>query len=302
MNRTDLLILGAGWTSTYIIPLLNHHGISYEATTRDGRCVHSRPTISFTFDPLSDDLAPYRRLPTADTVLVVFPLRGKGQSRKLVEMYDDAHNREEMASEVLDAATERSIACSTKWIQLGSTGVWKGEGFLDRLSPVDLDNPRAVAEEELLAVVGKRACILHLAGLWGGERQPRNWISRVAKSKEEVKGKGALHLVHGDDVARAVVGCLENWENLGGQRWIVNDLRTWDWWDLILGWASYRGEGKKGEGGDGGMERYGQWVVELMEQEGVRALPRGREVLGRCLDGRGFWKAVAMVPVKSLLG
>ncbi|KAL8804784.1 MAG: hypothetical protein Q9182_002376 [Xanthomendoza sp. 2 TL-2023] len=301
MHRTDLLILGAGWTSAYLIPVLNHHRISYSATTRDGRHVHDKPTIPFTFDPRSDDLVPYRRLPRADTVLIVFPLRGKGQSGKLVEMYNEAHNNREGINRFASSegacgtVTEGSIGSSTRWIQLGSTGVWKGEGVLDHYSPVDLENPRAVAEEELLAVVGEKACILNLAGLWGGERQPRNWVSRVAKSKEDVRGKGALHLVHGDDVARAVVGALRHWEGVGGKRWIVDDLRTWDWWDLILGWAG------RGEGEDG-MAEYGEWVVELMGEEGVRALPRGREVLGRCLDGRGFWKAVAMVPEKSLLG
>lgn len=175
-----------------------------------------------------------------------------------------------------------------KWIQLGSTGVWKGEGWHDRHSPIDRDNMRGVAEEELLSLLGTRACVLNLAGLWGEDRQPRNWIARVAKSKDEVRGKGALHLVHGEDVGRGVLGCLGGWEKVGGGRWLVDDLRGWDWWDLILGW--------KGEGA------YGRWVVELMEEDGVRALPRGRERLGRVLDGREFWKKVGMVPCRSLIG
>lgn len=200
-------------------------------------------------------------------------------------MYDKAHS---------EGARKR------RWIQFGSTGVWKGEGLLDRHSPVDLDNARAVAEEELLALVGKRGCILNLAGLWGGERQPRNWVPRVAKTKEDVKGKGALHLVHGEDVARAVVGCLGKWESVGGERWIVNDLRSWDWWDLILGWSL--GSAAKAGAEKEGIEKYGRWVVELMEEEGVTALPRGKEMLGRYLDGRDLWKAVELVPGRSLLG
>ncbi|KAL8849097.1 MAG: hypothetical protein Q9221_005901 [Calogaya cf. arnoldii] len=285
-NSVDLLILGAGWTYTFLVPQLHHHKITYQATTRDGRRIPglAKDTVPFTFDPASDDPAPYRTLPSAGTVLIVFPLKGQGQSTRLVEMYNNVHKEK---------------ACKRRWIQLGSTGVWKGEGWLDRRSPIDLSSERAVAEQELLALVGKRACILNLAGLWGGERNPRNWVSRVAKTKEDVKGKGALHLAHGDDVARAVVGCLEKWDGVGAGRWIVCDLRTWDWWDLILGWEDGRKDG--GRAVDGNNLEYGKWVLELMEEQDVGALPRGREMLGRCLDGREFWKKVGIVPKRTLL-
>ncbi|KAI4132130.1 MAG: hypothetical protein LQ338_000884 [Usnochroma carphineum] len=277
LTPIDLLILGAGWTSTFLIPLLKTHHLTFAATTRTGHAIPGLPTttIPFTFDPESDDEEPYRHLPHANAVLITFPLKGQGQSTRLVEMYESVHSE----------GKERR-----RWIQLGSTGVWKGEGWLDRHSPVDVGNPRTVAEEELLALLGKQACVLNLAGLWGGDRDPRNWVERVAKRKEDVKGKGALHLVHGEDVARGIVGCLgKGWEGVGGERWVVDDLRGWDWWDLILGWKGQEGE-------------YGTWVLELMEEEGVRALPRGRERLGRVLDGREFWKTVGLVPSRSLLG
>lgn len=278
----NLLILGAGWTSTFLIPLLQTHRITFAATTRTGHSIpHLLPsTIPFTFDPSSDDPAPYRALPPATTILITFPLKGPRQSTRLVSLYNTAHEEE---------GGEEDPRRRRRWIQLGSTGVWKGgSGWVDRRAPVDGDNARAVAEAELLSVLGDRACVLHLAGLWGGERDPRGWVERVARSKADVKGKGALHLVHGEDVARAVVGAMGHWGEVGGERWIVDDLRGWDWWDLILGW--------KGEGGE-----YGKWVLELMEEEGVRALPRGKERLGRVLDGREFWGKVGMVPSRSLL-
>ncbi|KAL8995278.1 MAG: hypothetical protein Q9169_004951 [Polycauliona sp. 2 TL-2023] len=284
-NTVDLLILGAGWTYTFLVPKLHHRNITYQATTRDGRRIPGfvSGTLPFTFDPASDDPAPYRTLPSAGTVMIVFPLKGRGQSTRLVEMYNNVH---------LEGAGRR------RWIQLGSTGVWKGQGWLDRHSPIDPSSERAVAEAELLALMGKRACILNLAGLWGGERHPRNWVPRVAKTKEDVKAKGALHLVHGEDVASAIVGCLEEWEGVEAERWIVCDLRTWDWWDLILGWA----DGRKDEGlGEGKPLEYGKWVLELMEEQEVGALPRGREMLGRCLDGRDFWRRIAAVPKRTLL-
>ncbi|KAI4179357.1 MAG: hypothetical protein L6R41_007889, partial [Letrouitia leprolyta] len=200
-GRDDLLILGAGWTSTFLLPLLKSHHFTFAATTTNGHPIPDlSKTIPFRFDPASSDEEPYRRLPSATSILITFPLKGKGQSTNLVEMYNSVHAQ---------GKEDR------KWIQLGSTGVWKGEGWHDRHSPIDMDNQRGVAEEELLSLCGKQACVLNLAGLWGGVRQPKNWISRVAKSKEDVKGKGALHLVHGEDVGRGVLGCLEKWENVG---------------------------------------------------------------------------------------
>ena len=35
-KEVDVLILGAGWTSTFLIPLLEEEKLSYAATTRDG--------------------------------------------------------------------------------------------------------------------------------------------------------------------------------------------------------------------------------------------------------------------------
>lgn len=37
METVDVLILGAGWTSTFLVPLLVESGVKWCATTRDGR-------------------------------------------------------------------------------------------------------------------------------------------------------------------------------------------------------------------------------------------------------------------------
>jgi hypothetical protein len=44
---------------------------------------------------------------------------------------------------------------------------------------------RAIAEDELRDL---GACVLDLAGLYGGEHDPKNWVMRVATTKEQVKG------------------------------------------------------------------------------------------------------------------
>lgn len=86
---------------------------------------------------------------------------------------------------------------------------------MNRHSGYDKANARAVAEDELLGLGG---CVLNLSGLWGGERHPRNWIGRVAGTKEMLRGKGSLHMIHGVDVARAVVAVSKAFT--AGERWV----------------------------------------------------------------------------------
>jgi hypothetical protein len=179
-----MLILGAGWTSTFLIPLLDREGVSYAATTTTGR----DGTLKFIFDPNSDSLEPYKVLPAAQTILITFPLTGKGQSALLLNLY---------------AATHPSA--TPHYIQLGSSGIFsipEQTLWATRHSAYDRSDSRAIAEDELLGLGG---CVLNLSGLWGRSRQPRNWINRVAATKEQLAGKTSLHMVHGVDVARGVL-------------------------------------------------------------------------------------------------
>ncbi|KAK0612046.1 hypothetical protein B0T14DRAFT_540909 [Immersiella caudata] len=292
MEDLDLLILGAGWTATFLIPLLQKHSLSFAATTTTGRPVAGQPTIPFRFNPDDDNArSAIAALPRARSVLVTFPLYGPGPSKFLVESYTSTHQ-----------SASASASSTFRIIQLGSTGIWQGKGgqtfttgdspWVDRHSAYDDTNARAVAEVELLKLGG---CVLNLAGLWGGVRDPRNWVQRVAKTKEEVKGKKSLHLVHGMDVARGVLQVVRcdggKWEELGkGQRWMLTDGFVYDWWALLAGWA---------EGSDGEVSEQAMWVGELMGEEGVKGLPRAMEALGRCYDSREFWRVFGMVPVKA---
>lgn len=200
-SKVDILILGAGWTSTFLIPLLEKKGISYAATTTTGRS----NTYKFNFSP-DDDQEQYAALPAATTVLITFPLKGSDQSKHLISSYTKTHSP-------LDSKKPNVI-------QLGSTGIFTvphQDLWVTRHSKYDKSNARAVAEDELLSLGG---CVLNLSGLWGGERQPKNWIDRVAATKEQLRGKGSLHLIHGEDVARAVVGVHFNFLSAKGERFV----------------------------------------------------------------------------------
>jgi hypothetical protein len=103
MTQVELLILGAGWTSTFLIPLLESTNVSFAATSRDGR----EGTIPFNFDGSSGDVGQYRSLPDATTVLVTFPV--KENVKALVDGYNKTRS-----------GIRRDVSVS--WIQLGSTG------------------------------------------------------------------------------------------------------------------------------------------------------------------------------------
>ena len=171
-----------------------------------------------------------------------------------------------------------------------------------------MENSRAVAEDELTAFAD--GCVLNLSGLVGGKRDARHWLNRIFKSKEDVRSKGSIHLVNGQDVARAIVGCHKKWENVKGQRWIVTDLRVYDWWDLGMSWGGEAldvldRETIESEEDRSSLEHKGQvarWVGECMVEEGVRALPRATELLNRRLDARDFWHAIDAWPSVGRVG
>lgn len=290
MQEHHLLILGAGWSSTFLIPLLRARRLSFAATTRDGREVAGEKTIKWSFNPegnsstLAKDKNQFSKLPFAKHVLITFPLKDRGQSKLLVEGYKHVYSGKEV-----------------RFIQLGSTGIWQclqPSLWTTRHSPYTKDNPRAIAEDELLSLDG---CVLNLAGLWGGERQPKNFAGRVAKTKEDVKGKTSLHMIHGQDVARVVLAVCEKWEKVGErQRWMVTDGFVYDWWALFAGWArEAKVDDNSVKDKDEEPSSLAKWVFELMEERDVRALPRSMESLGRCYDVRELWKALGIAPLRA---
>ncbi|MDI1486092.1 MAG: hypothetical protein OHK93_004282 [Ramalina farinacea] len=193
-SPVSLLILGAGWTSIFLLPLLTTNKITHAATTRSG----SSTTIPFTFSPDSTDTKPYTLLPAASTILITFPLKGSAAAHQIVNLYNTTHPSSQ----------------PRRWILLGSTGIWSGDGWHSESSPYDTSAPRAQAEDALLALSSPSspssptttATILNLSGLYdNAARRPRDWLARVATSKSQLRDKGAVHLVHGRDVARCVV-------------------------------------------------------------------------------------------------
>jgi len=197
--------------------------------------------------------------------------------------------------------------CKTGFIQLGSAGIWgQGQTFaptekkssiwIDRHSKYDTSNARAIAEDELLSLSthSNPTTILNLAGLWGNGRSVRNFMSRVIKDKESLRNKNALYMVAGEDVSQVCLAVHRQWKKAAGERWLVCDLRTYDWWEL----ASRYGNNGLAEKDKNVFGPEPQWALELMIENGIRALPRTPEELGRGYDATELWSTFGIVPLR----
>lgn len=278
----DVLILGAGWTSQFLVPLLESENIAYALSTPQGTlnkfCTgkyDDSKIVAFHLSSDDSDEAEYATLPTATTVIVTFPLKDKSPAKKLVETYNRVH----------------AGFIQTQWILLGSSSVYEGKGSHDRHSQVK-DTPRSVAEEEMLKLGG---VVLNLAGLWGAERLPQGWPKRAITSKQQLKEKGSLHLIHGEDVARACLAVHKRFYS--GERYLITDTKSYDWWALINSWLPAL---EAENAAAGGALRYREWLAELLREEKVMSLPRPPEQLGRLLDSREFWKTMGLAPLRRL--
>ncbi|KAF7424020.1 hypothetical protein PC9H_009320 [Pleurotus ostreatus] len=309
-QAVDILVVGAGWTSTFLIPICEARGLTHAATSRSGR----NGTIRFEFnqelglgsgggstggegnheaengggnqgeaaasgvgDVHRDDEEGFARLPQAQTVLITFPITKPGAVARLVRTYMRLHVPE---------------GSSAQFIQLGATSIWDNlHRWCDRRSPYTRTD-RAASEDELLAI--GNGTVLNLAGLWGGKRDTRNWVGKVAPTKEALRNKGSIHMIHGHDVARAILAVHANFDKAAGQRWILSDGRVYDWWDLASAWGV-----RDSPSGDRGPHPL--WVLELMQEAGVRGLPRDVSLLGRALDSRDFWVTFGLTPEKARL-
>jgi hypothetical protein len=101
LNNVDCCLLSS--TSCFACSSYpSQSSLTFAATTRDGR----EGTIKWEWDSEREGKEQYEGLPRAETVLVVFPIKGEGGSRRLVEGYEEA------------------VGGKVRWIQLGSTGIY----------------------------------------------------------------------------------------------------------------------------------------------------------------------------------
>ncbi|OAV88629.1 hypothetical protein PTTG_08467 [Puccinia triticina 1-1 BBBD Race 1] len=332
----DLLILGAGWSAGFLISYLdeNQKHLTYRTTTTCGGGRYN--SIKFKFDPTADlsksrkeeekvqeSTNQFESLPDARSILISFPVKNSGASSFLVHSY----LRSRSSSSLLGNSNDPNLKDHfVNFIQLGSTGIFDGgptlssqsseeknktkeeeEGkmiWIDRHSKYDKTNARAESEDELLQLNGSkpisklevRTTVMNLSGLWGGSRSIRNYVGKVAPSIEALSMKTSVHMIHGLDVARAIVAVIDRFDLAAGQRWILTDQRVYDWWDLASAWGLSALDNAHSHQTIGPQAH---WVNQLMQEHNIRALPRPPSALGRALDSRQFWDTFGLTPVRA---
>ncbi|KAF8759556.1 Epoxide hydrolase N terminus [Rhizoctonia solani] len=213
-SAVDILILGAGWLSHFLFPILYESNLTYAATSRTGL---TPDTIKWSLGDTS------KVLPKASTVVVMFP----------VENWDAL------------SGSLRNIKAVTGTIDTDSDSV------VTRHTPLPSNAPtRSLVEEQFLKAYPTTGAVLNLVGLHGrppasGDNphsSPRlvpNFLKRIGPSKNALKQKASVHFVHGYDAALAVVLVHKQTRGMVG-RWIVSDCLVRDWWAIALEMGGYQ--------------------------------------------------------------
>lgn len=141
-----LLIVGLGWTGQFLAELMVSMQLNYAATTRDGR----NNTIAWTLPTDCKNDFNISSLPFAKTVLITFPIMQAECMTAMIDAYESHHKQ------------------SSQWILLSSTRPFVGSPA-NRHTPLDKtkDTGRMGAED---VIVKRGGSVLHLSGLWGGQR------------------------------------------------------------------------------------------------------------------------------------
>ncbi|KAJ1680139.1 hypothetical protein EV182_000604 [Spiromyces aspiralis] len=208
-ERVELLVLGKGFVGQYVTQYCREMNISCAATTRDGRdgtiqwCLPESPSPS---SSLSSAGGVDAGLPQARAVLLTFPIRQVETMDWLVTAYNSRCDS------------------NVRWIYLGSTRAFTRVPSTRRTAPnFEMDPQRLASEERMMKI--HNGVVL---------KEPKHW-PRFYKTTESMLCKirdPTLHLIHGMDVARAVVDCLLT-RSEGGQRWLLSDGKVYDMLRII---------------------------------------------------------------------
>ena len=122
-------------------------------------------------------------------------------------------------------------ASARRLVVLGSTSAYEvGESqdypppWIDETAPIDLTKPRVQGEEFLRHTYG--AIVLRVAGIYGPERNPLNWIrqGRVGPSRKYV------NLIHVEDLAAICLAAIE--QGIPGEAYNISDGQPHTWSEI----------------------------------------------------------------------
>lgn len=204
----SLIILGAGYTARFVLPLTARQYVRVLATSRepDRPLSYLPPDQRIRFDLTQQDS--WKNIPSDCDLLWCFPAEPLDQ----VQAFAAAANLTSRRLVILGSTSAYSTGTSSE----------NPPPWIDETAPIDLTKPRVQGEEFLRTHC--RAIVLMVAGIYGPGRNPLDWIKsgRVGPSRKYV------NLIHVEDLADICLTALER--GVPGEAYNVSDgtPRTWE--------------------------------------------------------------------------
>lgn len=208
MPHNPLVILGSGYTARFLWPLIAERSPKVFATSRapEQHLSYVPPAQRLQFD-LSQP-GSWGNIPRDADLLWCFPATPLDLVRQLIA--------------TLTGSPRRIVVLgSTSAYDLGDSQEYPPP-WIDETAPIDLTKARVQGEEFLRTACG--ATVLRVAGIYGPERNPLDWIrtGRVGPTRKYV------NLIHVEDLAAICLAALER--GTPGEAYNVSDgiQRTWE--------------------------------------------------------------------------
>lgn len=204
----SLVVLGAGYTARMVQSLAVRRYTQVLATSRDpDHHLSEVPSAHrIRFDLAQEDT--WKNIPADCDLLWCFPAVPLEQVQAFAAAMNVASHRLVVLGSTSAYPTNASSEYPPRWI--------------DETASIDETKPRVQGEEFLRTHC--HATILRVAGIYGPDRSPLNWIrsGRVASSHKYV------NLIHVEDLAEACLAALEH--GVPGEVYNVSDgiPRTWE--------------------------------------------------------------------------
>jgi nucleoside-diphosphate-sugar epimerase len=204
-----IVILGSGYTGRYLASASSKGSRRYFASSREpaNHLPHVPQTQRIQFDLGQQET--WKNIPQEADLIWCFPATPLEQVQAFAR--------------TLDAPPRRIVVLgSTSAYDAPSQSTGYPPPWIDESAPIDLTKPRVQGEEYLRKE--QAAIVLRVAGIYGPERNPLDWIrqGRVGPSRKYV------NLIHAEDLASICLLALD--KGKPGEAYNVSDgtPRTWE--------------------------------------------------------------------------
>lgn len=202
-----LTILGSGYTAKFLLPRAQSRYAQVFATSRDPdrHLTHLTPNQRLRFDLARPET--WQAIPTTTDIIWCFP----AVPIELVRQFADNASLHTRRLVVLGSTSAYDVEASAEYPPL----------WIDETAPIDLKQSRVQGEELLRTTYG--AIVLRIAGIYGPDRNPIEWIrtGRVSRSRKYV------NLIHVEDLASSCLAAITHADSREVYNISDGHPRTW---------------------------------------------------------------------------